>query len=313
MRIDVIEESEGSGGWLLTNVVDDFEQFLAVQRGVAVATRECYGRHVRAFLLTVADPVGGVDLRTLSLARVRSYVTDLGGRYAAQSLKLMATSIRTFLRFAWMSGWTVADLSPAVGPVITRRSGQLPKALSAQDVQVLLASPDRRTGTGVRDHAVLLVLARLGLRAGEVARLRLDDIDWNAATLTPRVKGGGTLCLPLPADVGDALVAYLKHRPADVTYRELFLTIRGVPRPMSRTTVSQLVARYAAHVELGTVHAHRLRHSAARAVLAAGGTLFEVGELLGQSTAQVSMAYASFDLSSLATLARPWPTQVHDG
>lgn len=312
MRIDVIEGSEGPGGRPFASVVDDFEQFLAVQRGAAVATRECYTRHVHAFLKAVADPVGWVDLHALSSAAVRSYVTDLGGRYAAQSLKLIATSIRTFLRFAWMSGWTAADLSNAVGPVITRRSGRLPKALPTEDVQALLASPDRHTGTGARDYAVLLVLARLGLRAGEVAGLRLDDIDWTAAILTPRVKGGGRLQLPLPADVGDALVAYLQHRPAGATHTELFLTIRGVPRSMSRTTVSQVVARHAVRAELGTVHAHRLRHSAARAVLVAGGTLSEVSALLGQSTAQVSMAYASFDLSSLATLARPWPTQVHD-
>lgn len=312
MRIDVIEDCEGPGGQLLTNVADDFEQFLAVQRGAAVATRECYGRHVRAFLQAMADPVGWVDLLALSPAAVRSYVTVLGGRYAAQSLKLMATSIRTFLRFAWMSGWTVSDLSTAVGPVVTRRSGRLPKALPAHDVQALLASPHRRTDVGVRDYAILLVLARLGLRAGEVAGLRLDDIDWHAAILTPRVKGGGTLRLPLPADVGHALVVCRQHRPAGVTHRELFLTIRGAPQPMSRTTVSQVVARHAIRAELGTVRAHRLRHSAARAVLAAGGTLPEVGELLGQSTAQVSMAYASFDLSSLAMLARPWPTQVHD-
>ena len=147
-----------------------------------------------------------------------------------------------------------------------------------------------------------------------MAGLQLDDIDWNASTLTPKVKGGARLTLPLPADVGDSLAIYLQHRPTGVPHRGVFLTVRGAPAPLSRSGVSQVVARHAVRAGLGPVpvFAHRLRHSAARAVLVGGGTLAEVGELLGQSTVQVSKAYASFDLSSLATLARPWPRQVND-
>lgn len=244
--------------------------------------------------------------------RVRSYVTDRGDRYAPESLKLTATAIRSFLRFAWMSGWTGSDLAGAVGTVVTHRSGRLPKALTAEQVRRLLASPDRRTLSGVRDYALLLLLSRLGLRAGEVAGLRLDDIDWQAGRITATVKGGGTLTLPLPHDVGQALVAYLQRRTTAVGYREVFLQVRGEPRPMTRFAVTEVVSRHAAAAGLGTVRAHRLRHSAARAVLAAGGTLTEVGELLGHSTAQVTMSYASFDLASLAVLARPWPTEADD-
>jgi integrase len=122
-----------------------------------------------------------------------------------------------------MSGWTGCDLTAAVGVVVTHRSGHLPRALSAEDLRQLLAVPDGRTTTGSRDFAMLLMLSRLGLRAGEVAGLRLDDFDWRAATVTPRVKGGRRLCLPLPHDVGHAVVSYLRRRPAGVAYRELFL------------------------------------------------------------------------------------------
>jgi site-specific recombinase XerD len=287
-------------------VVGDFERFLLVGKGASAATRQCYVRHVRAMLAEVCDVTGSIDLGRVSAAWVRSYVTGLGGRYASQSLKLMATAVRSFLRYAWMSGWTAGDLTGAVGPVITHRSGRLPRALAAEDLRRLLASPDRRTATGLRDHALLVLLSRLGLRAGEVAGLCLDDFDWRAATVAVKVKGGGRLRLPIPADVGPVVVAYLQRRPA--ACREVFVQVRGEPKPMTSRAVTQVVARHAARAGLGTVRAHRLRHSAARAVLVAGGSLSEVGELLGHANGQVSMIYASFDQQSLAVLVRPWPT-----
>lgn len=198
--------------------VCDFGRFLLAGKGASAATRECYVRHVRTMLAEVCDATGTVDLGSLPAVWVRSYVTRLGGRYAPASLKLIATAVRSFLRYAWVSGWTAADLAVAVGPVITHRSGRLPKALAAGDLRRLLASPDRRTTTGLRDYALLMLLARLGLRAGEVAGLCLDDFDWSAATVTAKVKGGGRLRLPIPADVGPVVVAYLRRRPAGAAW-----------------------------------------------------------------------------------------------
>lgn len=307
--------SDSAGGSVgrrvpLDSAINEFERFLLVSKGVSVVTRECYVRHVRAMLAEVRGATGAVDFGSLSAGWVRSYVTQLGGRYAPQSMKLMATAVRAFLRCAWLSGWTASDLTGAVGPVITRRSGRLPRALAAGDLHRLLASPDRRTMVGLRDYALLMLLSRLGLRAGEVAGLRLDDFDWPAALVTAKVKGGGRLRLPIPADVGHAVVAYLRRRPAGATCRELFVQVRGAPRPMTSRAVTQVVARHAARAGLGVVRAHRLRHSAARAVLVAGGSLLEVGELLGHANAQVSQMYASFDQPSLAVLVRPWPQAV---
>jgi integrase len=181
-----------------------------------------------------------------------------------------------------------------------------------EDLGKLLASPDRCTTTGLRDYALLMLLSRLGLRAGEAAGLCLNDWDWRAATVAVKVKGGGRLRLPIPADVGPAVVAYLRRRPAEATCREVFVAVRGESRPMTRGAVTQVVARYGARAGLGTVRAHRLRHSAARAVLVAGGSLSEVGELLGHANGQVSMVYASFDQQSLAVLVRPWPLEASD-
>lgn len=290
--------------------VGDFGRFLLAGKGSSAATQECYVRHVRAMLAEVCDAEGMADLGILSATWVRSYVTQLGARYAPASLKLIATAVRSFLRFAWVSGWTAADLAGAVGPVISHRSGRLPRALSAEELRRLLASPDRRTTTGLRDYALLMLLARLGLRAGEAAGLRLDDFDWHAATVTARVKGGGRLRLPIPADVGPVVVAYLRRRPAGTDCRAVFMQVRGEAKPMTSRAVTQVVARHGARAGLGTVRAHRLRHSAARAVLAAGGSLSEVSELLGHSSRQVTMMYASFDQQSLAILVRPWPLEA---
>ena len=288
----------------------DFGRFLLAGKGASAATRECYVRHVPAMLAEVCDATGTVDLVSLPATWVRSYITRLGGRYAPASLKLIATAVSSFLRYAWLSGWTAADLAGAVGPVLTHRSGRLPRALAAEDLRKLLASPDRRTTTGLRDYAVLMLLARLGLRAGEVAGLRLDDFDWPAATVTAKVKGGGRLRLPIPADVGPVVVAYLRRRPAGAACREVFVQVRGDPKPMTSRAVTQVVARHGACAGLGTVRAHRLRHSAARAVLAAGGSLSEVGELLGHANCQVTKMYASFDQQSLAILVRSWPQEA---
>jgi len=287
-----------------------FAEYLSAVKGSAPGTVECYSRHVRPFLSLLAGADGAVDLWGVSAPQVRCYVTDLGGRYAPVTLKLIATSIRSFLGFAWTSGWTSCDLRGAVGPVVVHSSGRLPKALPLQDVKRLLDATERHTRTGARDYALLLMLFRLGLRAGEVASLRLDDIDWASATITATVKGGGRRTYPMPDDVGQALVAYLHQRPTCVTRREVFLQVSVEDAPMNGSAVTQVVARHSARAGLGTVRAHRLRHSAARAVLAGGGTLTEVGELLGHRSGGVTMVYASFDLSALRVLVRPWPGEA---
>lgn len=291
--------------------LDAFTGHLREVKGSARGTVEVYVRHVRPFLAMFASSDGFVDLHGLPAAGVRSYVTDLGGRYAAQTLKLIATSLRAFLGFAWMSGWTCCDLRGAVGPVVTHRSGRLPRALAAHEVQRLLSVPDQETMTGGRDYAMLLLMSRLGLRAGEVASLRLEDVDWVAATLTARVKGGDRRAFPIPEDVGQALVAHLRRRPAQTACREVFLQARD-PVPMNASAVTRVVARHSARAGLGSVRAHRLRHSAARAVLDGGGTLTEVGELLGHTSTEVTMLYASFDRAALRALVRLWPGEADD-
>lgn len=284
-----------------------FERYLTVRRSVRSSTRVCYSRHARAFLSGLPGPDGALAVGELTAASVRDHVSVLIAPYAPQTRKLMATSFRGLLRFAWLEGHTTRDLTSAVGPVAAPRGvGPLPRSLSRDQVRRLIDAPDRSTLAGIRDYAVLVVLSRLGLRASEVAGLRLDDLSWESGALIVQIKGGRVRRLPIPHDVGTAIVAYLQLRP-DSGCREVFLQLQARDQPMTGWAVSALVARAAARAGLGTVHAHRLRHSAARAVLETGGAMAEVGELLGHRSGAVTQMYASLDLDSLRGLARPWP------
>lgn len=292
----------------INDVLADFDRYLRFDKAVLPSTRSCYLRHAGSFLLAFADGDGQTELSQLTGPEVRHYVTDLAQHYAPDSVKLIATSIRSLLRFAWLHGLCTRDLSPAVGIVVVHRFGRLPRALNADEVSRLLAVPDRAKIAGARDYAVLLLLSRLGLRTGEVAALKLEDFDWRSGLIKASVKGGETLVLPLPADVGSAIVDYLRVRP-HAACRNVFVRVRALPLPLTRGAVTAIVARCATVAGLGTVHAHRLRHTAARMVLNHGGNLREVSQLLGHSGEQVTMMYASYDLACLRPLARPWPFQ----
>ena len=180
------------------------------------------------------------------------------------------------------------------------------KAVPAEQVAAMLASCDRCTALGRRDLAVLTVLSRLGLRASEVAGLQLEDIDWHRGEITVTGKCSRTERLPLPADVGAAVVAYLRDGRPRSGDREVFLCDRAPHRGMSRGAVTNVAARAARKAGLGTVHAHRLRHSAATAMLDAGGSLDEIGQVLRHRHALTTAIYAKADITALRAVARPW-------
>jgi site-specific recombinase XerD len=173
----------------------------------------------------------------------------------------------------------------------------------------MLATCDRRGPAGLRDHAMLILLARVGLRAGEVAALGLDDIDWCSGELVVTGKGRRTDRLPLVCDAGAAIVDYLQHgRPADALDRRVFIRIRAPHTGLTATGVTQAVAAAARRAGLGTVYAHRLRHSAATSMLAAGASLTEIGQVLRHRGPLTTSIYAKVDTTRLQALVRPWPT-----
>lgn len=207
-----------------------------------------------------------------------------------------------------MDGLTGQSLAAAAPRVAGWSQAGLPRALEPAQVAALLATCDPGTATGRRDLAILRLLARLGLRAGEVAALGLDDIDWRRGEITVRGKGNRHDVLPLPADVGQAIVDYLADgRPPAALDRAVFICAQAPRRALTPGVVIRVVVTAGQRAGLGTLGAHRLRHSAATAMLRAGGSLNEIGQLLRHRRPYTTAIYAKVDLEGLRQVARPWP------
>lgn len=285
-------------------LVVSFERYLLTERGLTAGTVRGYARHARRFL----DGLSSGGLAGLTAAEVTGAVL----RTAVSGVSVSATQyfvcgLRAFLRFCFVEGLLEADLSPAALAMTGRRRSSLPKGVSRSDAVALLDACDRRSVLGRRDYALLIVLLRLGLRRGEVAALRLDDIDWRAGELVVHGKGGREDRLPLPADVGAALAAYLRRgRPASAR-RELFLRARAPFAPIAAGTVSSTVRRACRRAGIAEVGSHRLRHTTACEMVAAGVRLERIGQVLRHRSLQSTAIYARVDLDQLRLLARPWP------
>jgi integrase len=221
---------------------------------------------------------------------------------------MTACALRSFLGFCYVEGIVQASLTAAIPAVAHRRLTGLPQGLTAEQVDSLLDACDRGTPTGRRDYAVMVCLHRLGLRCGEATGLALDDIDWETGTLIVHGKGGRHDRLPVPVDVGQALVHYLRHGRPDTSSRAAFVRAYAPFTAMAPSSLSCIVARAARRAGLGTVHGHRLRHTAATRALNAGARLDEVAQLLRHAGTATTMVYAKTDQNRLAGLARPWPT-----
>ncbi|WP_292502587.1 site-specific integrase [Mesorhizobium sp.] len=222
----------------------------------------------------------------------------------------MVTALRSFLRFLQQRGLLATDLAVAVPGIAGWRLAHLPKALPAEQVERLLASCDRRTPAGRRDYAVLMLLARLGLRGGEVSALTLDDLDWDCGEIVVHGKGQRLARLPLPADVGAALVDYLRQdRPACST-RRVFIRIKAPRRSfVSPSTICCIVHRALKRAGLTPAFkgAHLLRHALATDLLRRGASLVEIGQLLRHSQPNTTQIYAKVDIAALRAIALPWP------
>jgi integrase len=247
-------------------------------------------------------------LEQLSAGQVSAFVLRVGCEQRLGKAKTTVTALRSLLGFLHLEGLVSSSLAAAVPSVASWRLAGLPRGLQPDEVSRLLAACDRRTVPGRRDLAMLLLLVRLGLRAGEVAGLGLDDIDWRAGQVTVCGKGDGHTRLPLPDDVGQAIVGYLRDgRPATAQGRWLFVRLAAPHRRLTAGAVSAAVFAAGQRAGLGTVRAHRLRHTAATRMLAAGAGLTEIGQVLGHRKASTTAIYAKVDRDALRVLARPWP------
>jgi site-specific recombinase XerD len=292
-------------------LLDRFAAYLASERGLALTTVTLNVRLVRPFLQQRALERGGrLDLEELTAGEVRAFVLDQA-RKQPRSAKRIVTALRSLLRYLHVDGVLAAPLAGAVPSPAGHSLAGLPRALEPGQVAAMLASCDQATATGRRDRAVLLLLSRMGLRAGEVAGLGLDDIDWRRGEITVLGKGSRRDRLPLPADVGAAVVAYLRDgRPAGALDRTVFIAAQAPREALAYTGITTIVAEAAARAGIpGPVHAHRLRHSAATAMLRGGGSLTEIGQALRHARPATTAIYAKVDIDALRPLGRPWPGQ----
>jgi integrase/recombinase XerD len=287
-------------------VVAEYRRYLASERALTAQVAGKYTRLAREFLAACEEP-GGPGLGELSASWVTGYVVARCRGCPPGSAKFLLTALRSVLRFLFLAGHTRCELASAVPTVAHWGAGSLPRALSPQTVAALLASCDIATLAGCRDRAILVLLARLGLRAGEVAGLELDDVDWAAGEISVRGKGRRRERLPLPADVGEALVAYLHGGRPRAGCRKVFLRLSAPIEGLTVPAVTAVVYRACARAGLPRAGAHRLRHSAASAMLAGGGTLTEVGQVLRHVRLETTAIYAKIDQAALRGLARPWP------
>jgi len=287
------------------DVLERYRRYLVSERGLT-------GREVARHLATARMFAAYARARTRGWAAVTA--ADVTGFVVAQcparsrpSACKLISQLRSFLRFIHLDGQTTSTLAQAVPSAAWWSASSLPRWVPPGQVAALLASCDRQTAAGRRDFAVLMLLSRLGLRAGEVVAMQLGDIDWRAGTVAVRGKGRREEKMPLPPDAGEALAGYLQHaRPAAAT-RSVFLRSRAPLRGLTAQGVSDIVARAASRAGLPRVGAHRLRHSAATAMLRAGASLAEVGQVLRHCSAATTAIYANVDRAALRAVARPWP------
>lgn len=293
-------------------ILDRYRRFLTTERSLIATTVEGYVNRLRPFLDSRNSADGlALELGNLSPADIISFVVARCPRQNSGMAKLTVTALRSFLGFLHLEGITERSLVCAVPSVARRRLVGLPKGLEPDQVQRLLTSCRANTPVGCRDLAILTLLIRLGLRRGEVAKLMLDDIDWRTGTIVVRGKGNCIERIPLPQDVGLRLVKYLEQaRPANALGRAVFVRCVAPHHHLTPTRVSTIVADAARRANLGRVHAHRLRHTAAMQLLSTGASLPEIGQLLRHVRSETTAIYAKVDRNGLRMIARPWPGGV---
>ena len=282
----------------------EFGSWLDRERGLSPVSVRCYSKQSKAFLAGIggAGAVSGLDA-----GKVTAFMVDWTAGRNTWSAKAMVTSLRAFLRFAHATGRTGVPLAGAVPAVASWRGSSLPRGLKAAEIERLLAGCERDTAAGLRDYAVLSLLARLGLRGAEAAGLQLGDIDWRAGEIAVTGKGSKTERLPLPILAGEALAAWLKDGRPECGSRSVFVTVRRPFRPLTPESVRAVMARACDRAGMERRGTHRFRHALATEMLRAGASLPEVGQVLRHRSMLSTTIYAKVGQNALRPLARQWP------
>jgi integrase/recombinase XerD len=281
-----------------------FERYLVAERGLAAGTVALYSACARRFADGLPPDRGLAGLAAGDVTAAVLRESEVVSVSAAQNF---VKGLRSFLRFCFVEGLVGSDFSQAALLVRGRSSSPLPRGISQADARALLGSCDRRHALGRRDYAIFGLLLRLGLRRGEVAGLTLDDIDWRAGELLIRGKGSRQEVLPLPADVGQAIAAYLRRGRPRSSRREVFLRAKAPYDPIASGTVASTVRRACRRAGIAEVGSHRLRHTAACEMVRANVPLVRIGQVLRHRSLQSTARYARVDVERLRLVAAPWP------
>jgi site-specific recombinase XerD len=291
----------------LEALLGEYRTWLVRERGLAAATVLRYENTARRFLQQQAMAGGVLEPAGLTGTDVNAFLLRECGRVSAGSAKGRVGELRSVLRFLYLQGLMPLRLGTAVPPAGGWRLAGLPPTMTAADVQLLLDCCDRSSDVGVRDFAIMTLVARLGLRSVEVARLELRDVDWRAGELVVRGKARRQDRLPLPADAGEALAAYLARGRVPAGARRLFLTCTAPRGPIRADLVGDVVERACRRAGLPRVGPHRLRHALAAELLRRGAGLAAIGQVLRHQDLATTALYAKVDLDTLRQVAQPWP------
>lgn len=288
-----------------------YTTFLRQDRGLAENSILVYAPCARGFLAYRLAQTGTLALDRLDAQTIRAFLLGRIRNQSSESSRLVTVALRSLLRFLFLRGETPRDFSAAVPTIRTYRQAGVPPLLAPEEVEQVLASPDRSTPRGRRDYAILLLLARLGMRASEVVSLELDDLRWRTAELVVRGKGPQVDYLPLLDDVGRALAEYLRHDRGTTTSRRVFLRLIppriGLTRPCAIDHIVRLALSRAGVAPRRRHVAHLFRHSLATRMIRHGASIPEIAEVLRHRAQSTTMIYAKVSLEALRTVARPWP------
>ena len=285
-----------------------FDDHLVHMHGLVVGTRRMYGRYAAALLAECAG-TPTPDWSGLTVPAVAAFVQTRASQLCPSARRSPVTATRAFLRFLAMRGVVPAGIEGAVPTIREWRHASLPRALTADDVKRVLAAVDETRPSGRRDRAILLLLSRLGLRAAEAAALTAKDVDWHNGTVRVAGKGGRERQLPLPADVGESLVATLRSRPPTSPTDVIFVTALAPYRQLSGAGVTGIAIRALrrAGVTVPRPGAHLFRHTLASLMVRRDVPMKTVADLLGHVRLETTAIYAKLDRETLATIALPWP------
>lgn len=285
--------------------------FLKMQQGLADATLVLRRLHVEPFLRSLETAGVLADLRGLAPATVHDYIIERSRPLTRASRKHLVSGLRSFLRFAHVTGLLGRDLVQSVPVIVTRKLDRLPHTIKWEAVQKLLAMPDQTTEVGRRDYAILRLVASYGLRIGQAIHLRARDILWREGLIRfPAEKGCIALCFPLLKDVAEALLNYLRMRGDAPLLEEVFLTVRGPRRPLgiNNHLGSALKSYYQrAGIPATRYGAHAIRHAFATRLMEQGTPIKNIADLLGHRTIETTFLYTKVDVDRLRTLAAEWP------